>query len=88
MSFFRISSNQIKAIKVEDKKTWPVDLQVWVELSIEKPWRLWDAPFYIGPAEMKVFKAIILAGIKGREERLRRMDVGLGKKSRILVYIV
>ena len=49
----------IKSIKVDDKKTWPVDLDVWVELSIRHTWKTWDAPFYLNATEYRKFIQLI-----------------------------
>jgi len=70
MATIRISSKQIKAIKLEDKTTWPVDLQVWVELSTEKPWKEWDVPFYVSTEQLAAFKKLVAAAIEARKKRL------------------
>ena len=62
----RITTAMIKSIKVEDKKTWPVDLDVWVELSIRHTWKTWDAPFYLNPTEYKKFIKVI------KQEQLKK----------------
>ncbi len=70
MAAIRVSTKQIKEIKLDDKTTWPVDLQVWVELSTEKPWREWDAPFYVSIEKLAAFKKLVAAAIEARKKRL------------------
>ncbi len=70
MATIRISSKQVKEIKLEDPNTWPVDLQVWVELSTLKPWKEWDAPFYLKAELIAVFKKLIAAAIETRAKKL------------------
>jgi hypothetical protein len=52
MATFRISTQQIRRISLDDKKTWPVDMEVWVELCTRKPWKNWDAPFYLSAEQV------------------------------------
>jgi hypothetical protein len=70
MAAIRISTKQVKEIKLEDQKTWPVDLQVWVELSTLKPWKEWDAPFYLKPELLAAFKKLIAAAIEARAKKM------------------
>ena len=69
MATIRISSKQIKAINLEDKTTWPVDLQVWVELSTEKPWKEWDAPFYVSTEQLAAFKKLVAVAIEAMKKK-------------------
>jgi hypothetical protein len=64
MASFRLTVPQIKAIHLEDKKTWPIDLQVWVELSVRHSWRRWDAPFYLSTERVQAFQKLIRQLIK------------------------
>jgi hypothetical protein len=59
MATIRVTSKQIKEIKVEDKTTWPVDLEVWIDLSAHRQEKTWDAPFYLSPEQVKTFRALI-----------------------------
>jgi len=73
MATIRISTKQIKAIQIEDKKTWPVDLDVWVDISAYHSHKEWTAPFYLKPDQIKAFKQVIQDIIvKRMEERARR----------------
>lgn len=56
MATFRISSKQINAISLHDEKTWPVDLQVWVELTARHRWKSWYPPFYLSHEQVKIFR--------------------------------
>jgi len=68
MATIRVSSKQVKSIKVEDKKTWPVDLQVWIELSVHryKEQGEENVPFYLSPEQIRAFRAIISVAVKKR----------------------
>jgi hypothetical protein len=68
MATIRVSSKQIMSIQLDDKKTWPVDLQVWIELSVHRCQEQEAAPFYLKPEQLKAFKAIIAAAVKKRKE--------------------
>ena len=70
MATIRISTKQIKSLKVDDKSSWPVDLQVWVELSVHrmKENGEGDAPFYLKPEQVKALKTLIAAAVKKRAE--------------------
>jgi hypothetical protein len=73
MATIRISTKQIQAIQIEDKKTWPVDLDVWVDISAHHNHKEWDAPFYLKPDQIKVFKQIIQGIVSKRQaEKARR----------------
>lgn len=56
MATLRISSKQIKAISLQDERTWPVDLQVWVELTGRHRWKSWHPPFYLSHEQVKIFR--------------------------------
>jgi hypothetical protein len=70
MATIRVSSKQIKSLKVEDKKTWPVDLQVWVELSVHRCQEQENAPFYLKPEQLKFLKTIIAAAVRKRADEM------------------
>lgn len=70
MATIRVSVKQVKSISVEDKKTWPVDLQVWMELSIAKPWKEWDAPFYLTADQLKTFKKLVAAVLEEKQKKM------------------
>ena len=70
MATFRLTLQQIKAIRLEDKKSWPVDLQVWVELSILHPFKEWNVPYYLNADQVKAFQELIREKIK--EKTIRR----------------
>jgi hypothetical protein len=70
MATLRVSVKQVKSVQVEDKKTWPVDLQVWVELSILKPWKEWDAPFYLTVDQVKLFKKAIAEALEAKQKKM------------------
>ena len=72
MATIRISTKQIKSITVEDKKTWPVDLQVWVELSTYRNQETWDAPFYLLPDQIKALKKMVADAVKRRAEEKQK----------------
>lgn len=73
MATIRISTKQIQAIQIQDKKTWPVDLDVWVDISAYHSHKEWDAPFYLQPDQLKVFKQLIQDLIAKRQaEKARR----------------
>ncbi len=74
MSTIRISTKQIQAIQINDKKTWPVDLDVWVDISAHHNHKDWDAPFYLKPDQIKVFKQMIQALVKKRQEDKARRE--------------
>lgn len=71
MATFRLTLQQIKAISLEDKKTWPVDLQVWVELSILHPLKEWNVPFYLNHEQVKAFQKLIREKIKEKTTKRR-----------------
>ncbi len=66
MATFRISSKQIKAISLQDERTWPVDLQVWVELTSRHRWKSWHPPFYLSHEQVKIFREKALSLRKPR----------------------
>lgn len=70
MATLRVSVKQVKSVQVEDKNTWPVDLQVWVELSILKPWKEWDAPFYLNADQVKAFKKAIAEALEAKQKKM------------------
>lgn len=70
MAAIRVSVKQVKSISLEDKKTWPVDLQVWVELSILKPWKEWDAPFYLTAEQVKLFKKVVAEALEAKQKKM------------------
>jgi hypothetical protein len=83
MATIRVSSKQIKDIKLEDKKSWPVDLQVWVEISVHrhKAEGEANAPFYLKPEQLTAFKKIIAAAVKKiQEEREAKHQAKLKKE--------
>lgn len=71
MATLRLTLQQIKAISLDDKKSWPVDLQVWVELSVLHPWRHWDVPFYLRADQVKAFQTLIAQLIKNKANKRR-----------------
>jgi len=71
MATLRLTLQQIKAIRLEDKKTWPVDLQVWVELSVLHPFKQWNVPFYLSADQVKAFQKLISQLIKNKANKRR-----------------
>jgi len=76
MATFRLTLQQIKAICLENKKTWPVDLQVWVELSILHPFKEWNVPFYLNADQVKAFQKLIRKKIKEKTTKRRSSTSG------------
>lgn len=65
MSVSRISVSQIRSISPENRKTWPVDLQVWVELISRHPNGDWQPPFYLSVDQLLAFRK------KARQPKVR-----------------
>jgi len=83
MATIRVSSKQIKNIQLENKQTWPVDLQVWIELSVHrhKAQGEENAPFYLQPEQLAAFKKIIAAAVKkSLEEKEAKHQAKLKKE--------
>lgn len=64
MSSYRITLKQVRAVNPQVKTSWPVDLQVWVELLTRHPHRDWQAPFYLSPEQIRTFHAVAKASKK------------------------
>jgi hypothetical protein len=67
----RVSTATIKAIRLEDRKTWPVDLDVWVDISLRHPQKSWDAPFYLSHTQVKAFLELIQKELAKKIKRVR-----------------
>lgn len=59
MPHFKVSANQIKAIRIEDRKTWPTDMDVWVDLCVHRPAGDWEIPFYLTPEQIRALHKMI-----------------------------
>ncbi len=65
----RVKTATIKAIRLEDKKTWPVDLEVWVEISLRHPHKGWEAPFYLSHIQVKAFQKFMRDELKKKNKK-------------------
>lgn len=68
---FRLSASTIKEIRLENKKTWPMDLDVWVDISLRHPLKEWEAPFYLSHIQVKAFKEFMKKHHKIKSERVK-----------------
>jgi len=76
MSYNRVTTKQIAAIRYDDETTWPTDLQIWVSVCLYS--RMVQPPFYLTPEQMKKFYDIGRQKLrKNCEERMSSSLCGL-----------
>ena len=68
MSIFKVSTSQIREIKAEEPKSWPIELTVWVE-NWNKDWPI---PWFVPISLEKKFQKIRMEKRPGPNKRALR----------------